>query len=248
MSRWLIKRKHFVVFFLLILCVALLVFTSAISMKHIHGLFVRGEPQDLTWHRVPFVAFHAIYWLIIFGSTIVVMSKMKVILKAFRANPVSGLFVVSAILAFGLSWVSTVWMLNNPIDPYLLDTYHITFHIEWCLYLISSLLFFALVFAIWVKVFKSRYDRAFGLVFWFFVLVSLILIFLPHFEGIRPNQEPLRYNPSVDYQELSSSIAVSAKIGLAGLGLSAIIFVYLIFGSLRTTRLRKHGDVTPSDL
>lgn len=235
-SRWLISRKNFRVFFLLLFCVTLLVFASAISIKYIHGLFTRGEPLDLTWHRIPFQAFHAIFWLTILGFVVTVMSKAKAIAKAVCANPVSGLFLLSAFFAFGFAWVSTVWLVDRSIDSYLHDTYSISSHVKQCSYLILVNLFFALVFATWFKVLKSNYKRAFGLVFWFIFSVSVILIFLPYLETFKPIQDPSRLVPDFDYQQEAASVPLSIKIGIAGLTLSSLLFVYLIFDSLRKTR------------
>ena len=105
-----------------------------------------------------------------------------------------------------------------------------------CSYLILVNLFFALVFATWFKVLKSNYKRAFGLVFWFIFSVSVILIFLPYLETFKPIQDPSRLVPDFDYQQEAASVPLSIKIGIAGLTLSSLLFVYLIFDSLRKTR------------
>lgn len=190
-SRRLIKRKNYPIFLLLVFCVVTLVVMSAICINHIHGLFVRGETQDLTWHRLPFLIFHMIFWLTIVGSIIMVISKTKTIIRAFRVNPVSGLFLISSIIVFGLTWASTAWLLDHLIDPYLHDTYYVLFHVEWMMKTILSLLFFALVFAIWAKVLKSDYHRIGGVVFWLLSMLSVGLYTTPFLELLRPR--PRRY-------------------------------------------------------
>ena len=97
-------------------------------------------------------------------------------------------------------------------------------------------LFFALVFATWFRVLKSNYNRAFGFVFWFIFSVSVILICLPYFETIKPIQDPPSLLPDFDYQREAASIPLSIRIGLAGLALSTLLFVYLIFDSPRKMR------------